>query len=109
MDRVVPVGIRSESSRRTLEIDWAEGQGSVISWALLRASCPCAQCRDGSMPLGASDSDEAVMVVDIIMTGRYGIQPVWGDGHDTGIFTWEYLMTLKMNHSDSSAGGNSDG
>jgi DUF971 family protein len=28
------------------------------------------------------------------MIGNYGVQPVWDDGHHTGIYTWEYLLRL---------------
>ena len=69
--------------------------------ALLRAQCPCASCReqrnappDPFRVLSASEAAAVPMLVDIEPVGRYGLRLVWFDGHNTGIFTYEYLRNL---------------
>lgn len=63
----------------------------------LRLLCPCAGCVDemtGIRTLLADNVDESVYPTAIHYVGRYAIQPVWSDGHSTGIFTFEYLREL---------------
>ena len=84
-----------------LLLDWGDGHHSALPLALLRAKCPCATCRefraappDPFRVLSASEAAAAPALEDIEPVGRYGIRPVWFDGHNTGIFTYEYLRQL---------------
>lgn len=83
------------------EIEWADGHHSVLPLALLRARCPCATCSeireappDPFRVLTASEAAAVPELRDIEPVGRYGLRLVWRDGHDTGIFTYEYLRGL---------------
>jgi DUF971 family protein len=84
-----------------LQIEWGDGHHSALPLALLRAKCPCATCRevreappDPFRVLSASEAAAVPDLQDIEPVGRYGIRPVWRDGHSTGIFTFEYLRQL---------------
>ena len=84
-----------------LAIKWDDGRESYISLATLRRACPCAGCK-GEMdilgnvyknpdrPLGAN----AFQLVRMVRVGGYAIQPVWADGHDSGIYSFDYLIRL---------------
>ncbi len=81
-----------------LAIKWADGTESYITLEKLRRHCPCAGCR-GEMdvmgnlyePPERPLSPASFQLVRIEKVGTYGIQPVWRDGHATGIYSFDYL------------------
>ena len=87
-----------------LAVKWEEGRESFIALEALRRACPCAGCmgeRDvmGNLHKAPEQplSPRSFQVARIISVGGYGIQPIWGDGHATGIYSFEYLKTLLRN------------
>ncbi len=83
-----------------LTVFWNDGSARKYSLAELRKACPCATCRDlrdqlsstGGLTLLANESlDPSVEVIDMSTVGRYALQFTWKDGHNTGIYTYEYL------------------
>src|SRR5947207_4807913 len=77
-----------------LAIKWEDGNESFVSLEKLRRHCPCAGCRgevdimgnlykNPERPLSAS----AFQLRNLTPVGTYAIQPTWGDGHNTGIFS----------------------
>jgi DUF971 family protein len=85
--------IRAPHGARTTEIGWSDGARSVYPNDLLRGYCPCARCQGhgghiGFVPGGNSE------LRDIEPVGNYALKLVWGDGHDTGIYTFRYLREL---------------
>jgi len=82
-------------------IDWSDGHSSVFSHGRLREACPCALCRGESPPLGNSafiplkaSAPAGVAAVGYSMVGRYAISFAWSDGHNTGIYPYEYLLDI---------------
>jgi len=84
-----------------LAIRWDDGQESYIPLLELRRHCPCAGCageRDifGNLykgpdrPLGP----RAAELSRLESVGSYAVQPFWGDGHNTGLYTYEQLRRL---------------
>jgi DUF971 family protein len=81
-----------------LAIRWDDGAESYIPLATLRRSCPCASCK-GEMDIMGNLyknpdrplASNAFELKRISQVGGYALQPVWADGHDTGIFSFEYL------------------
>jgi DUF971 family protein len=94
------------ANREAMEMTvvWADGHTSVYPFSLLRAACPCAQCRGGHEKMYAEPDPEVFNVeledsprthlANLRPTGSYGITPVWEDGHDYGIYNWHYLRAL---------------
>lgn len=72
-----------------LDVRWDDGHESLFTWALLRASCPCAACREQPPA-----PDPAVKALEVKPVGRYAMAIRWSDGHATGIFSHEYLRSL---------------
>jgi len=104
LNKFKPAGIKADRSERILQIDWDDGETSWIPFPLLRAACPCAQCRGGhenmrdtpdpdvfKIPLRDARENE---LADIQAVGNYGITVAWADGHKFGIYTWNYLRAL---------------
>ena len=84
-----------------LAIKWEDESESYIPLARLRRSCPCAGCkgevdimghvyRNPEKPL----QPESFRLVRIERVGGYALQPVWADGHATGLFSFDYLKRV---------------
>jgi DUF971 family protein len=84
---------------RALVVEWMTGEGSAIPFAELRRACPCALCqgelgRPGRFQLDPVLHPGEDELADIQLVGNYGLKAVWADGHDTGIYRYEYLRKL---------------
>lgn len=99
-----PVNVSADREQRKLTINWNDGLESRYSFAGLRAVCPCVQCQGGHANMGRpadklllqkSVNDE-LNLVSISPVGSYAVQFVWTDGHDSGIYTWEYLYEASL-------------
>ena len=84
-----------------LAIKWDDGAESFIPIESLRRHCPCAGCqgeRDimGNLYKGPDQllTRQAFQLLRIVNVGSYAIQPIWADGHATGIFSFDYLRRL---------------
>jgi len=70
-----------------------------IPFALLRRDCPCAGCR-GELGYAGRFATEPELrpgedeLADVGLVGAYGLNCVWADGHNTGIYTFEHLRAL---------------
>jgi len=81
-----------------LAIKWEDGSETFIPLERLRRCCPCAGCKGEVDVMGnLYKSPErplppaAFRLVRVDKVGGYGVQPVWADGHATGIYPFEYL------------------
>jgi DUF971 family protein len=81
-----------------LAIKWADGGESFIALEKLRRACPCAGCKGemdvmGNLYKGPDIvlKPESYVLRGLTQVGSYAIQPTWGDGHNSGIFSFEYL------------------
>ncbi|MGH7790572.1 MAG: gamma-butyrobetaine hydroxylase-like domain-containing protein [Candidatus Binatia bacterium] len=88
-----PEEVRRLPDERVLRITWSDQHVSEYPWAYLRGWCPCAGCQGHGNEkrfVHAQDTDLA----RIGLVGRYALNPVWGDGHETGIYSYTYLREL---------------
>jgi DUF971 family protein len=84
-----------------LAIKWSDGSESYVSLEKLRRACPCAGCKGevdimGHLHKGPEQKlvPPSFQLRKVALVGSYGLQPVWGDGHGTGIYPFEYLKKL---------------
>ena len=84
-----------------LAIKWDDGSESFIPLGKLRQCCPCADCKGEMDILGSVYKNRerklapaAFQLEQIISVGGYAIQPVWADGHATGIYSFDYLKRV---------------
>jgi len=84
-----------------LAIRWDDGRESYVRLETLRRGCPCAGCKGESDIMGQlyknpdqPFSPQAFQLRRIANVGGYAIQPVWGDGHASGIYSFEYLRKV---------------
>lgn len=96
---VYPVHLQVEGDDR-LMIEWSDGVRHVLTWATLRANCPCAGCRAERdkpaplLPVIRAEEAQPARPRSMEPVGRYGYQIAWTDGHSSGIFTFEHLRAL---------------
>jgi DUF971 family protein len=90
-----PVALRNRRQERQLWIEWTAGECAELSHARLRAACPCSQCRAALLGGQISVVDEQVQITAINTQG-YGVQLVFSDGHERGIYPWIYLRELSV-------------
>jgi DUF971 family protein len=108
---VVPTSYELDEDRRQLHLSWSDGHESVYDYERLRRACPCAWCAGegsfaGTMQSGTSLTEQQTTLYEIVVVGRYGLTPVWGDGHRTGIYTFERLRDLCECDACQAARGN---
>jgi ATP-binding protein involved in chromosome partitioning len=92
-----PVDIGPTEQGDRLRIRWGDEVETVYTPRELRLACPCAGCideRTGRPILIPETVPEDVYPLAIHYVGRYALQFVWSDGHQTGIFPFEYLRRL---------------
>jgi ATP-binding protein involved in chromosome partitioning len=100
MTRVDPLPMPAaveQAGPQTLRIRWNDGIDSLYAVRDLRLACRCAQCIEettGRPLLEPGRVPVDVKPVRIQSVGRYALQFTWSDGHDTGIYTYEYLRQL---------------
>jgi DUF971 family protein len=93
---VQPISIK-KSTPDTLNILWDDDHQTTFSLEQLRRMCPCATCSGENLLLHHFPAQPAPITAESIKlealqpVGSYAIQAVWGDGHNAGIYTWEYL------------------
>lgn len=90
-----PEAITVHSQSRVLEIGFSDGAIFRIPFELMRVYSPSAEVRGhgpGQEVLQTGKRD--VLLTGLESVGNYAVQPAFSDGHDTGIFSWEYLYFL---------------
>lgn len=85
------VAITNHADSGNVEITWSDGVATVFAHTFLRKSCKCADCTAANAVPTYSSS---LRLSDIRPVGSYGIQLVFNDGHDRGIYPWPYLYKL---------------
>lgn len=90
-----PIGIRLRRRSRLLELSWPDGTVHELPCEFLRVYSPSAEVRGhgaGDRILQTGKKHVNVSAVEAV--GNYAIKLVFDDGHDTGIYTWEFLREL---------------
>ncbi len=86
----------------TLLIGWSDGRQRRYSLAELRESCPCATCREkrsqppqaSLLPVLSARDLAPLTLLGARPVGQYAYALEFSDGHDTGIYTFEFLREL---------------
>lgn len=90
-----PTEIVVHKQSRVVEIGYADGRRFRLPFELLRVYSPSAEVRGhgpGQEVLQVGKREVDVVAVEPV--GHYAIQPRFSDGHDTGIYSWDYLYWL---------------
>lgn len=91
-----PRDLRISRKAGRLTVIWEDGSRSVFTFEELRKACPCALCEEERRQKRPKLwLHQAFQLQDANLVGNYAIQFLWADGHNDGIYNWEYLYSLK--------------
>jgi DUF971 family protein len=92
---LVPTAVKLHQLSRVLELEFADGQAFRLPYEFLRVHSPSAEVRGhgpGQETLQVGKRE--VTITEVESVGHYAIRPTFSDGHDTGIYSWDYLHDL---------------
>jgi DUF971 family protein len=90
-----PQSITVHSASRVLEIGFSDGAAFRIPFELMRVYSPSAEVQGhGPGQEVLQTGKREVTLTGLEPVGNYAVQPAFSDGHDTGIFSWDYLYFL---------------
>ena len=106
---MAPKQIKMEDKIK-LFIKWEDDSESRINLKYLRDECPCANCKGETILFKtyrpekkAEEKPEMYKIKNIEIVGGYAIQITWKDGHNTGIYSWEYIKKLAENQDNGTS------
>jgi DUF971 family protein len=97
----IPTEIKLHQQSRVLEVAFNDGRTFRLPYEFLRVYSPSAEVRGhgpGQEILQVGKRDIAIKDVEAV--GHYAIRPTFSDGHDTGIYSWDYLYDLGVRQDE---------
>jgi DUF971 family protein len=95
----VPTEIKLHQASRMMELSFADGASFRLPYEFLRVYSPSAEVRGhgpGQETLQVGKRE--VTIAEVEAVGHYAIRPKFSDGHETGIYSWDYLYELGSRH-----------
>ena len=93
-----PTEIKLHQKSRVMELVFSDGSRFELSYELLRVYSPSAEVRGhgpGQEVLQVGKGEVDISALEPV--GNYAVQPTFSDGHNTGIYSWDYLFWLGTN------------
>ena len=93
--------IRLEKSKDTLQVSFDDGLSSSLTAEILRVESPSAEVQGHGINQKKTPSGKLnVKILSITSIGNYAVSIKFDDGHDTGIYSWEFLHNISKNKDD---------
>lgn len=97
----IPSNIELHTQSRTLVLQYESGEAFVLSHEMLRVFTPSAEARGHGVGQEVLQTGKReVYITEIEGVGNYAIRPVFSDGHDTGIYSWDLLYNLGKHQAE---------
>ncbi len=94
-DERLPTEIKLHQKSRVMEIVFSDGREFRLPYEFLRVHSPSAEVRGhGPGQEVLQTGKRAVEIRSLEPVGSYAVQPVFSDGHSTGIYSWDHLYEL---------------
>ncbi len=96
---VVPSELKLHKKSRQLEISFDDGVSFHLSYEFLRVFSPSAEVRGhgpGQEVLQTGKRDVDIVALEPV--GNYAVKPIFSDGHESGIYSWDVLHELCLHH-----------
>ena len=97
MNKHTPTEIKLHQKSRQMEISFADGKRFELSYEFLRVYSPSAEVRGhgpGQEVLQVGKKNVEISAIEPV--GSYAVQPRFSDGHDSGLYSWDYLHELGL-------------
>ncbi len=92
--------LNMQRSERQLALSYDNGESYTLSYEMLRIHSPSAEVRGHGKGQEVLQLDKQNVLVESIQTvGNYAVQIFFNDGHDSGIYSWEWLYELATQQS----------
>ena len=96
---MTPEKIKLNLEEGSLLLEYADGSRFTLTGEYLRVHSPSAEVRGHGKGQGILQSGKhGVRITHVAPSGNYALQVTFSDGHDSGIFTWDYLRDLAINY-----------
>lgn len=96
----IPTALTVHSQSRILEVAFSDGAEFRIPFELMRIYSPSAEVQGhGPGQEILQTGKREVNIVELEPIGNYAVKPVFSDGHESGLFTWDYLYHLGADES----------
>jgi DUF971 family protein len=95
--QAIPQDLKALRSEALLRITWSPEHQGEYRFFDLRCNCNCASCVDENTGLRILDPAIVaadITIVDMQLVGNYAVRIHWSDGHSSGLYTWDYLLSL---------------
>ena len=97
-DMPLPQSLTVHAASRVLEVGYSDGQTFRLPFELLRVYSPSAEGQGHGPGQEVLQTGKREVGIDNIeQVGNYAIKPFFSDGHESGLFTWNYLYELGQN------------
>ncbi|MEH6567229.1 MAG: DUF971 domain-containing protein [Halopseudomonas sp.] len=93
MSAPIPTTIKLQKTSRSLKLAYADGREFELPAEYLRVLSPSAEVRGHGRPV-LQTGKQQVALTGIEAAGRYALKLTFDDGHDSGLYTWDYLYQL---------------
>lgn len=97
----LPTEIKLHQKSRILEVAFSNGERFELSCEFLRVFTPSAEARGhgpGQETLQVGKREVGIERIEPV--GNYAIKPVFSDGHDSGLYSWDMLYNLGKHHDE---------
>ena len=92
---MIPTAITLHQKSRELEIAFDDGAHYCLPYEFLRVNSPSAEVRGhGPGQETLQVGKQNVLITELAPVGQYALKISFDDGHDSGLYTWEYLNNL---------------
>ncbi|MFL1584161.1 DUF971 domain-containing protein [Stutzerimonas stutzeri] len=92
----IPTAIKLHKASRTLELEYGADERYVLPAEFLRVHSPSAEVQGHGNPV-LQTGKLKVALEQIEPAGQYALKLTFSDGHDSGLYTWDYLERLALN------------
>ena len=92
----IPTAIKLHKASRTLELEYGPDQRYVLPAEFLRVHSPSAEVQGHGNPILQAGKNN-VALEGLEPAGQYALKLTFSDGHDSGLYTWDYLHLLATN------------
>jgi DUF971 family protein len=93
-----PIELRLHKDRKTLTVVFDNGESFELAAEYLRVKSPSAEVQGHSPEERKTVAGKRnVLILELKSIGNYAVRPVFDDLHSTGIYSWDYLLTLGRN------------
>ena len=101
---MIPKTVTLNKNKKSIQFEYPNHTYLLLTSSYLRACSPSAENKNKQNELEVSKKIKAfnsVLINKVEAVGNYAIRIIFDDGHNTGIFSWEYIYTIGSRFQDS--------